>query len=109
MYWLPSASQTCGPSPRTKKGGSPSTERKARTGEFTPPGMNCSARFCSARDWSKFRGMVSKSFFLKALGESWEPWGANLGIYQAARSARCEASHKLLVGATYRLITDAAG
>jgi hypothetical protein len=40
MYSLPSASQSCRrPAPRVKKRGVPPTERKARTGELTPPGM----------------------------------------------------------------------
>src|SRR3569832_1244486 len=54
MYSLPSASQRCEPDPRTMKGGSPSTARKARTGELTPPGMTRSARCCSLRDCSTF-------------------------------------------------------
>src|SRR5574340_337630 len=57
MYWLPSASQRREPSPRTMKGGSPPTARKARTGELTPPGMTASARFCSWREWSSLRAM----------------------------------------------------
>ena len=39
--FLPSASQIREPSPRAMKSGLPPTERKARTGEFTPPGMRC--------------------------------------------------------------------
>src|SRR3954452_11046564 len=39
------------------KGGSPPTEPKARTGEFTPPGMTCSARFCNLREASTLRVM----------------------------------------------------
>src|SRR5215471_2078486 len=39
MYSRPSASQMRLPSPRSMKGGTPPTARKARTGEFTPPGM----------------------------------------------------------------------
>ena len=35
-----------------------STARKARTGELTPPGINCSARFCSLRDCSVFRAIA---------------------------------------------------
>src|SRR5579872_1520826 len=55
MYSLPSASHMREPSPRTMKGGSPPTARKARTGESTPPGIRASARFCSLRDSSKER------------------------------------------------------
>src|SRR5690242_8031214 len=36
-------------------GGSPPTEPKARTGELTPPGINCSARFCNRRETSSLR------------------------------------------------------
>src|ERR1700712_2334455 len=39
MYCLPSASQKCGPAARSMNRGVPPTERNARTGEFTPPGM----------------------------------------------------------------------
>src|SRR5215472_1725154 len=39
MYSRPSASQMRLPSPRSMKRGTPPTARKARTGEFTPPGM----------------------------------------------------------------------
>src|SRR5215831_11744262 len=39
MYSRASASQMRLPSPRSMKGGTPPTARKARTGEFTPPGM----------------------------------------------------------------------
>jgi hypothetical protein len=63
MYSLPSASQMWEPFPRTMWSGSPPTERKARTGEFTPPGMSCSARLCSLRDCSVLRGIVSDISF----------------------------------------------
>src|SRR5579872_1770791 len=59
MYSLPSASQMREPSPRTIKGGSPPTARKARTGESTPPGITASARFCSLRDCSVLRPTLS--------------------------------------------------
>src|SRR5580704_12208119 len=49
----------CEPCPRTMKGASPPTEPKARTGEFTPPGIICSARCCSLRDISVLRAMGS--------------------------------------------------
>src|SRR5438876_12057021 len=39
------------------KGGSPPTARNARTGELTPPGIICSARLWSLRDWSNLRAM----------------------------------------------------
>src|SRR6266571_1532932 len=39
MYSLPSTSHRSAPRPRAKNGGSPPTALKARTGEFTPPGM----------------------------------------------------------------------
>jgi len=41
---LPSASVTRAPWPLAKKRGVPPTERKARTGELTPPGMCFCAR-----------------------------------------------------------------
>src|SRR6516165_5464962 len=44
MYWRPSTSHTYGPEPRATKYGAPPTERKARTGELTPPGITRSAR-----------------------------------------------------------------
>src|SRR5512140_724598 len=44
MYSFPSASQTCEPDPRSITTGVMPTERKARTGELTPPGMACCAR-----------------------------------------------------------------
>src|SRR5579884_2532094 len=44
MYSLPSTSQTRAPSARAMNTGSAPTERKARTGEFTPPGMDFFAR-----------------------------------------------------------------
>ena len=45
MYCLPSASQKYGPCARSMKRGVPPTERNARTGEFTPPGMVCLGAF----------------------------------------------------------------
>ncbi len=44
MNSLPSASQMREPCPRAMKGGVPPTLRYARTGEFTPPGIDCCAR-----------------------------------------------------------------
>src|ERR1700722_20259324 len=58
MNSLSSASQICEPFPRTINGGSPPTEPKARTGEFTPPGIMLSARCCKRRDCSTFRDIV---------------------------------------------------
>src|SRR4029077_14674065 len=46
MYSLPSTSQSREPLAFATKNGSPPTLRKARTGEFTPPGMN---RLASAK------------------------------------------------------------
>src|SRR5713226_4264273 len=57
MYLFWSASQRWDPCPRTKNGGSPPTEPKARTGELTPPGIICSARFCNLREASTLRAM----------------------------------------------------
>src|SRR5580704_16433752 len=39
-------------------GGSHPTERKALTGELTPPGIICSARFCNLREASTLRDMA---------------------------------------------------
>src|SRR5215469_2370992 len=58
MYSLPSASQIRAPCPRTMNGASHSTALKARTGEFTPPGMSLAARSCRRRDSTSFRGML---------------------------------------------------
>src|SRR4051812_1881195 len=44
MYSRPSTSTTREPLPLATKYGVPPTERKARTGEFTPPGMMREAR-----------------------------------------------------------------
>src|SRR5271165_2993988 len=54
MYSFSSASQTCAPFPRTMNGGSPPTDRNARTGEFTPPGIMLTARCCRRCDCSVF-------------------------------------------------------
>src|SRR6266496_962259 len=58
MNSFSSASQICDPLPRTINGGSPPTERNARTGEFTPPGIMLSARCCRRRDCSVLRDVV---------------------------------------------------
>ena len=58
MNSFSSASQICEPLPRTINGGSPPTEPKARTGEFTPPGIMLSARFCRRRDCSVLRDVM---------------------------------------------------
>src|SRR5215831_13378994 len=57
MYARPSASQMRLPSPRSMKRGAPPTARKARTGEFTPPGMVLRERSNSS---SFFDAMGSK-------------------------------------------------
>src|SRR5690606_22939453 len=44
MKRRPSTSQTCAPWARATKYGVPPTERNARTGEFTPPGIRSSPR-----------------------------------------------------------------
>src|SRR5687768_6320597 len=56
MYRRPSTSVTYAPCPLATKYGVPPTERKARTGEFTPPGMTREARsksssFVTAPSW----------------------------------------------------------
>src|SRR3982075_1166015 len=50
MYSLPSASQIRAPSPLAATTGSPPTPRKARTGEFTPPGKSSRARAIISAD-----------------------------------------------------------
>src|SRR5438067_12362007 len=55
MYELPSSSWRCAFSPLAMKSGSPPTPRKARTGEFTPPGNNDFARSNSRLDFSSLR------------------------------------------------------
>src|SRR5438477_10792133 len=52
MYSWPSTSQTRAPLARSTKNGCPPTARKARTGEFTPPGiyLSASAKSCSDLD-----------------------------------------------------------
>src|SRR5947209_3993079 len=54
MYSLPSTSQIRAPSARSTKNGSRPNPRKARTGEFTPPGMRCNAW---AKSWDESEGM----------------------------------------------------
>src|SRR5688500_5968306 len=49
MYSFPSTSHSREPSARSTKKGSPPTPRKARTGEFTPPGVMSQARRKSVR------------------------------------------------------------
>src|SRR3984957_11343704 len=50
MYSLPSTSKMCEPWPRAMNGGVPPTPRKARTGEFTPPGISFWAQANSSSD-----------------------------------------------------------
>jgi len=54
MNELPSTSKTRQPSARAMKGGVPPTEPKARTGLFTPPGIERRARRNSFLDFSVF-------------------------------------------------------
>ena len=54
MNSRPSADQTREPLARAKKMGSPPTPRKARTGEFTPPGMYLQA------SWNRLTSMDSR-------------------------------------------------
>src|SRR5438105_12326686 len=63
MYELPSSSWRRAFSPLAMKTGSPPTARKARTGEFTPPGNSDFARSNSRRDFSSFRkGMAGRLY-----------------------------------------------
>src|SRR5450755_2624669 len=64
MYSLPSTSNIREPCPRAIKGGVPPTPRNARTGEFTPPGIN----FCdSANNPSDLDRFISISVYRNAL------------------------------------------
>src|SRR6266404_2918189 len=65
MYSLPSTSHIFEPSARVTKNGSPPTFRKARTGEFTPPGMRFCARAKSLED-CEFKKETSNPPTLKA-------------------------------------------
>src|SRR5215472_9050571 len=58
MYSRPSASQMRLPSPRSIRRGTPPTARKARTGEFTPPGMVLRER---SNNRSFFEGMCGEN------------------------------------------------
>src|SRR5262245_65790361 len=58
MYSLPSTSNTCDPFARLTKKGCPPTARKARTGEFTPPGMHCSASANKASERARERTVM---------------------------------------------------
>src|SRR5438045_9591099 len=63
MYELPSSSWRRAFSPLAMKTGSPPTPRKARTGEFTPPGNSDFARSNSRLDFSIFReGMAGRLY-----------------------------------------------
>src|SRR5512132_2309743 len=86
MYSLLSASHMWEPSPRTIKGGSPPTDLNARTGESTPPGMNCSALCCSLREASK----------LRAIREN-PPLIGNGIVYQRGQTRACERGHRDVV------------
>src|SRR5712664_3058686 len=68
MYSLPSTSQTRAPRAFSTKNGCPPTARKARTGEFTPPGMYCNAWVNSFSD--RECGIMSES---ASLGKNEEP------------------------------------
>src|SRR6202522_4092889 len=50
MYSFPSTSKMWDPTPRAMNGGVPPTPRKARTGEFTPPGISFWAQANSSAD-----------------------------------------------------------
>src|SRR5262249_42713451 len=58
MYSLPSTSHTRAPSARPMNSGSPPTERNARTGELTPPGIDFFARSNSDLDICVFLAIV---------------------------------------------------
>src|SRR5215468_1101907 len=62
MYSLPSTSQMWAPSPRPMNSGSPPTERKARTGELTPPGIDFWARSNRVLDLFVVFAIVARAF-----------------------------------------------
>src|ERR671921_2147981 len=65
MYELPSTSKMYEPSPRSMNRGSPPTERNARTGLFTPPGIRLTARSMSRAERSMARiALASMSLLL---------------------------------------------
>src|SRR5438045_1279813 len=57
MYSRPSSSVRRAPRPERKKSGVPPTARKARTGEFTPPGM----RACERSKRLRLRSYIGSS------------------------------------------------
>src|SRR5215216_6493525 len=63
MYEFPSASKMREPSPRSMNRGSPPTERNARTGLLTPPGIRFAAR-CIRRAERSMASIVLASTFL---------------------------------------------
>src|SRR5579875_1840415 len=62
-YRLPSTSTRYGPAPDWMNRGVPPTARKARTGEFTPPGMRARARSKHAAEATSVPGEVMGPFF----------------------------------------------
>src|SRR5437762_9041792 len=68
MYCRLSASKTREPCPCSMNGGVPPTAPKARTGEFTPPGMISFARWKSASDCLAMRGECGTDTLLCARG-----------------------------------------
>src|SRR5690606_12610583 len=97
MNCVPSASHIYGPAARSMKRGVPPTERKARTGELTPPGMTRAARSkrASLRDmFLPYKG-VSKgasSSITQGLDET-------LGLGRQVRVRKQRADHGNGVGA----------
>src|SRR6516225_7027779 len=67
MYSRPSTSHTRLPLARAMKRGVPPTARKARTGEFTPPGVVCWARSNSA--WFRSVVMCGSGYGFEQRGE----------------------------------------
>src|SRR6187397_594699 len=60
MYWRPSSSVSRLALPSRRKTGVPPTARKARTGEFTPPGISASERSNRLRLRSYIVGSVRR-------------------------------------------------
>src|SRR5512139_3257508 len=65
MKVFPSTSRTVAPFARSMNSGVPPTERKARTGEFTPPGISVFASANSLLEVFVFSGATGASCLLE--------------------------------------------
>src|SRR5260370_5274252 len=101
MYSVPSTSNRCEPCPRAMKTGCPPTLRKARTGEFTPPGIFSTARRNNSSDFVWVISM-SKRRPLSGLGNYAAEAETHRDLVQApveiAQQAALESQVGLLAG-----------